>query len=179
MGVSPRLLGLIAAAVAFAIDQGNKLWMLDVFHIEDRPRIVVLPFLDIVMAWNKGISYSLLKADTPAGRWILLGLSLAITAIFALLLWRSKGRVASIGLGLIIGAALANALDRFIHGAVADFYHFHTPFSLGPLSNYVFNLADVAIVAGVGLLLYDSLFTGEAAEPAPGAGSSGAPKIRR
>jgi signal peptidase II len=74
----------------------------------------------------------------------------------------------AIGLGLIIGAALANALDRVMYGAVADFYHFHTPFSLGPLSNYVFNLADVAIVAGVGLLLYDSLLVGEAKEPARG-----------
>ncbi len=164
MGVSPRLLGLIAAAAAFAIDQGNKLWMLDVFQIEDRPPTVVLPFLDIVMAWNKGISYSLLKTDTPAGRWILLGLSLGITLIFTVLLWRSKGRVGAAGLGLIVGAALANALDRFVHGAVADFYHFHTPFSLGPLSNYVFNLADVAIVAGVGLLLYESLFVGDTTE---------------
>jgi signal peptidase II len=166
MGVSPRQFGLIAAAAAFAIDQGNKFWMLDVFRIEERPPIKVLPFLDIVMAWNKGISYSLLRADTPEGRWILLGFSLAVTALFAVWLWRARGRAVAVGLGLIIGAALAHARDRFIHGAVADFYHFHTPFSLGPLSNYVFNLADVAIVAGVGFLLYDSFFAGDTVEPA-------------
>ena len=158
-----RTLGLIAGACAFAIDQGNKLWMLRVFGIEDRPPIKVLPVLDIVMAWNRGISYSLLRADTPMGRWIL-----AVTSIFAFWLWKAKSRPLAIGLGLIIGAALANALDRVMYGAVADFYHFHTPFSLGPLSNYVFNLADVAIVAGVGLLLYDSLLVGEAKEPARG-----------
>ena len=158
--MNPRLVGALTALAALAVDQGNKLWMLRVFRIEDRPPIHVLPVLDIVMAWNRGVSYSLLRADTPAGRWTLLALSLAITGIFAVWLWRSRGRVASAGLGLIIGAALANALDRFAYGAVADFYHFHTPFSLGPLSNYVFNLADVAIVAGVGLLLYDSLVRG-------------------
>ena len=65
-----RTLGLIAGVCAFAIDQGNKLWMLRVFGIEDRPPIKVLPVLDIVMAWNRGISYSLLRADTPAGRWV-------------------------------------------------------------------------------------------------------------
>jgi signal peptidase II len=167
--VSPRSLGLIFAATAFAIDQGNKYWMLDVFRIEDRAPIPVFPFLDIVMAWNKGISYSLFRADTEIARWILLGLSLVVTAVFVVWLWRARGRIVGAGLGLIIGAALANALDRFVHGAVADFYHFHTPFSLGPLSNYVFNLADVAIVAGVGLLLYDSLFVGDAIEPARGA----------
>ena len=163
-----RTLGLIAGACAFAIDQGNKLWMLRFFGIEDRPPIKVLPVLDIVMAWNRGISYSLLRADTPTGRWILAALSLAVTSIFAFWLWKAKSRPLAIGLGLIIGAALANALDRVMYGAVADFYHFHTPFSLGPLSNYVFNLADVAIVAGVGLLLYDSLLVGEAKEPARG-----------
>jgi signal peptidase II len=169
VGVSPRWLGLIAGAAAFAIDQGNKYWMLDVFRIEERPPIKVLPFLDIVMAWNKGISYSLFRADSDVGRWVLLALSLAITAFFAVWLWRARGKAVAVGLGLIIGAALANALDRFVHGAVADFYHFHTPFSLGPLSNYVFNLADVAIVAGVLLLLYDSFFVGDANKAAPGA----------
>jgi signal peptidase II len=166
LGVSPRLAGAIAAIAAFAIDQGNKWWMLDVFRIEDRPPIHVLPVLDLVLAWNRGISYSLLRADTPEGRWILLAFSLAITALFAVWLWRAGGLVTGAGLGLIIGAALANALDRWRHGAVADFYHFHTPFSLGPLSNYVFNLADVAIVAGVCLLLYNSAFAGGAGSDA-------------
>jgi signal peptidase II len=166
--VKAPTLGLVAAACAFAIDQGNKLWMLRVFGIEDRPPIKVLPVLDIVMAWNRGISYSLLRADTPAGRWILAALSLAVTSVFVFWLWKAKSRPMAVGLGLIIGAALANALDRMMYGAVADFYHFHTPFSLGPLSNYVFNLADVAIVAGVGLILYDSLLVGETKEPASG-----------
>ncbi len=166
--MSPRLVGVIAALAAFAIDQADKLWMLRVFRIEDRPPIVVTPFLDIVMAWNTGISYSLLRADTPQGRWLLLALTLVVTGFFAAWLWRAQGRATAAGLGLIIGAALANALDRFVYGAVADFFHFHTPISLGPLSNYVFNLADVAIVAGVSLLLYDSLLLGDRKSRAQG-----------
>ncbi len=165
--MSPRLAGLAAALCAFAVDQGNKFWMIDVFDIENRQPIHVLPVLDIVMAWNPGVSYGLLRADAPLGRWLLLGFTLLVTAFFAYWLRSAKTRAAAVGLGLIIGAALANAFDRLVHGAVADFYHFHTPFSLGPLSNYVFNLADAAIVAGVGLLLYDSFYAKAAGAPDP------------
>ncbi len=163
MGVTfttPRRLGVVAAALAFAIDQANKYWMIDIFDIAQRQPINVLPVLDIVMVWNKGVSYGRLRADTDLGRWLLLGFMLVVTGVFAVWMWKTPGRVGAAGLGLIVGAALANALDRFAHGAVADFYYFHTPFPLGPLSNYVFNLADVAIVAGVGLLLYETFLTG-------------------
>ena len=166
MGVTPRWLGLIAAGAAFAIDQGNKFWMLEAFRIEDMPPIKVLPFLDIVMVWNPGISYGLFRADAPAGRWTLLAVTLLVTMFFSVWLWRSRAQLTAVGLGLIVGAALANAFDRFMYGAVADFYHFHTPFSLGPLSNYVFNLADVAIVAGVALLLYESIANTDQSDPA-------------
>jgi signal peptidase II len=71
-------------------------------------------------------------------------------------LWRARGLVAALGFGCLIGGALGNAADRLVHGAVADFLYFHTPVSLGPLSNYVFNLADAAIFVGVVLLVYDA-----------------------
>ena len=160
---SPRILGLITAFAMLVIDQGHKFWMLDVYDISSKQPVSVLPWLDLVMAWNNGISYSLLRADSPAGRYALLALTLGATLLLAVWMWRAPNRVATFGLGLIVGGALGNAYDRFTYGAVADFFHFH----VGSFSWYVFNLADVGIVAGVGLLLYESFFIKEkAAEPA-------------
>jgi signal peptidase II len=154
MGLSPRLLGFLVAAITLAVDQGHKIWMLDVFDIAARQPVALTPFLDLVMAWNPGISYSLLSAETPEGRFALLALSLAATALLGVWLWRAPDRLTTVGLGLVVGGALGNAYDRFAYGAVADFFHFH----LGGFHWYIFNLADVAIVAGVGLLLYESFF---------------------
>lgn len=158
----PRLTGLIAATAMLILDQAHKIWMLEYFGIGGRAPIHVLPVLDIVLVWNNGISYSLLRADTPLGRMALLAFALAAVAVLAVWLWRCRRGMTGVALGLIIGGALGNARDRWSYGAVADFFHFFTPFPLGPLSNYVFNLADVGIVAGVGLLLYESVFLREA-----------------
>lgn len=154
---TPRILGLITAFAMLVIDQGHKFWMLDVYDISSKQPVSVLPFLDLVMAWNNGISYSLLRADSPAGRYGLLALTLAATLLLSVWMWRSHNRIAALGLGLIVGGALGNAYDRFTYGAVADFFHFH----VGDFSWYVFNLADVGIVAGVALLLYESFFIKE------------------
>lgn len=152
--MSPRILGFLVAAVTLAVDQGHKIWMLDVFDIAARQPVALTPFLDLVMAWNPGISYSLLSAETPEGRFALLAISLIATAALSVWLWRAPDRLTTVGLGLIVGGALGNAYDRFAYGAVADFFHFH----VGGFHWYIFNLADVAIVAGVGLLLYESFF---------------------
>jgi len=150
--MNPRLFGAATAAAAFVIDQGYKLWMLKIFDIELRQPVHLAPFFDVILAWNTGISYSLLSAETPAGRDRLLAMTLVATLVLALWLWRTRDMMTAGGLGLIVGGALGNALDRFHYGAVADFFHFH----IGSFSWYVFNLADVAIVAGVALLLYES-----------------------
>ncbi len=157
MGLSPRRLGFLVAAITLAVDQGHKIWMLDVFDIAARQPVALTPFLDLVMAWNPGISYSLLSAETPEGRLALLALSLGATLLLGVWLWRAQRRITTIGLGLIVGGALGNAWDRFAYGAVADFFHFH----VGGFHWYIFNLADVAIVAGVCLLLYESLVMAE------------------
>ena len=115
----------------------------------------VTPFLRIVLAFNPGISYSLFSVQSPAGRWALLGLTLAATAALALWLWRAPDGLTASGLGLIVGGALGNGVDRLIYGAVADFLNFR----LGSFSPFgVFNLADTAIFAGVGLLLYRTFY---------------------
>jgi signal peptidase II len=148
-----RAIGIAAALCALALDQLHKTWALFVFDIAARQPVHVTPFFDMILAWNRGISYSLFPADSDRGRYVLLALTLAATVFLALWLWRSKSGLTSLALGLLVGGALGNALDRALYGAVADFFLFH----IGRFSWYVFNLADVAIVAGVGLLLYESL----------------------
>ncbi len=152
IGLSARQFGALTAAVTLLIDQTHKIWMIDVFQIANRGRVEVTPFLDLVMAWNTGVSYSLFRAESDLGRYALLAVALLATLALGVWLWRSEKWPLALGLGMIIGGALGNAYDRWAYGAVADFFYFH----LGSFSWYVFNVADVAIVAGVGLLLYDS-----------------------
>lgn len=156
--LGPRALGAIIALIALALDQGSKLWLIFVFGIENRQPVVLAPFFDLVMAWNPGISYSLFRADSDAGRYGLLALQLGATLLLSAWLWRTASRLTAVGLGLLVGSALGNAYDRFAYGAVADFFHFH----VGTFSWYVFNIADVGIVAGVAVLLYESFFVGDA-----------------
>jgi signal peptidase II len=150
-------LGLAIAVVVFAVDQIHKWWMLGPFDIAARQPVTVAPFLDLVLAWNHGISYGWFAQESDAGRWALIGLSLVVT--LGLWLWLAQARraVAAVALGLVIGGALGNSMDRVVHGAVADFFLFH---GFG-FSWYVFNIADSAIVAGVILLLYESLGEGK------------------
>ena len=157
MRAQARLLGAAAAGLCFAADQISKFWLIEVFGIAGRQPIRLTPFLDVVMAWNRGVSYSMFSADGPLGRLALLGLAVLATGFLGIWLWRTTDRTTAIGLGLIIGGALGNALDRFSYGEVADFFYFHTTLPVGPLANYVFNIADCGIVAGVALLLYESL----------------------
>ena len=163
----PRLLGLIAASLTLLADQSHKLWMLNVFDITARQPVRVGPYLDLVMAWNPGISYSLLSAETEIGRWALLGLALAATLALGVWLWRAPDWASGLGLGFVVGGALGNAYDRYAYGKVADFFLLHLDTERwGRINWYVFNLADVAIVAGVIALLYDS-FLGPTAVKTP------------
>jgi signal peptidase II len=150
--------------MACALDQAAKLWLLRVYDIGAKGAVRVGPFFDLVLTWNKGISYGLFQQDGPFGQWALL----ALKAVAVVLLWiwlaRATSRLSALALGLIIGGAIGNAIDRLAYGAVADFVHFHVTTATWSFSWYVFNLADVAIVAGVIGLLYESLFGGRAAK---------------
>ncbi|HMF06936.1 MAG TPA: signal peptidase II [Methylocella sp.] len=154
MAVSPRLLGLLATLAALIADQANKLWLIFVYGIEARQPIRLTPFFDVIYKKNTGISYSLLQAQTGVQRLSLLAFIIGATAFLGVWLWKARTKIAGLGLGLIVGGALGNLYDRLAYGFVTDFYHFH----LGSFSWYVFNVADVFIVLGVGLLVYDSLF---------------------
>lgn len=141
---------LAVAALVFGLDQTHKWWMLHVFAIGERGAVPVLPFFDVVMVWNRGISYGLFPSHDQAP---VIAVGLAVSAGLWLWACRTSRSLVAAALALIIGGALSNILDRLARGAVADFFHFH----VGDFSWYVFNLADVAVVAGVALLLYDSL----------------------
>jgi len=145
--------GLIMAAFTFALDQAHKWLMITYFGFLEGDLVRATPFLDLVLVWNKGISYGLFAQDTRLGRVILLVIALVTCLILAIWLARAANRPVALALGAIIGGALGNALDRLVYGAVADFFSLH---AFGYYW-YVFNIADVAIVAGVIGLLYDSL----------------------
>ncbi len=157
------LTGLAAALATAALDQASKLWLLDVFRLGERGRVVIAPVLDLQLTWNAGISYGLLQ-QTGLGRWILLAVSVA--AVLLLLVWlaRAHSRLGALALGLIIGGAIGNAIDRFAYGAVADFVLFHIGTAASRIDWYVFNLADCAIVVGVAGLLYEALIAPRAAK---------------
>jgi signal peptidase II len=147
-------LGLTTATLVAAIDQAHKWWMLGHYAIESRGRVAVLPFLDLIYVKNLGVSYGLFLQEGDAGQWLLAGF--AILAAAAMAVWLARGitnRLVAASVGLVIGGAVSNAIDRLILGGVADFFSLH---AFG-FYWYVFNIADTAIVAGVVGLLYDSL----------------------
>ena len=147
--------GMVAYAVAAAVvvlDQLSKWWVLNAIHLADHSPTRVLPFFQLTMVWNPGVSFGLLRADTGIGRWLLVIFALAI--VIALGLWarRATRPLAGVALGLILGGALGNNLiDRVRFGAVADFLDFHALYF-----PWVFNIADSGITIGVALLLLDS-----------------------
>jgi len=157
-------LGVIFALATCAIDQAVKVWLLQVYGLAQKGIVALTPFLDLVLTWNTGISYGLFPQESDLGRWLLLAAKLV--AVLALWIWLARARTAltAVSLGLIIGGAFGNAVDRLAYGAVADFVLFHITTASFNFTWYVFNLADAAIVAGVAGLLYESFAPGHAAK---------------
>jgi signal peptidase II len=149
--------GLIAAVISLVADQASKLWLVDVFDLAHRGAVRVTPFFDLVFERNIGISFGWFQNDSPATQFALMAVK--AVAVIALVVWMTRSRtlLATIALGMIIGGAIGNAIDRLVYGAVVDFALFHVQIGEKTINWYVFNLADVAIVAGVMALLYDSL----------------------
>jgi signal peptidase II len=148
-----RRLGAAVAIITLALDQASKLYLLFGYDLPLNEPLVVFPFLELLVLWNRGISYGLFQQDTEIGRWALLAISLAAAVGLSIWMARTPSRLLAVALGLIVGGAVGNAIDRVAYGAVFDFVHFH----VGSFSWYVFNVADAAIVAGVVGLVYDSL----------------------
>ncbi|WP_025898105.1 signal peptidase II [Sneathiella glossodoripedis] len=146
---------MILAFVALVIDQVFKLYMVEV--MADYPfGIEVTSFFRLVMVWNSGVSFGMFAGGATT-RWILIGVSSLVSlALFVWLLKASRKFLAT-GLGLVLGGAIGNIVDRIHYGRVADFFDFDLIFMRWP----AFNIADMAIVGGVLILMVDSLFFDE------------------
>jgi signal peptidase II len=161
--------GIIAAIAVLILDQASKLWLLFVFDIAHRGAMRVTPFFDLVLAWNVGISFGWFQNDSQIAQISLMVIKAVAVIVLAIWMARSRTSIATLALGLIIGGAVGNGIDRFAYGAVVDFALFHLQIGGNTYNWYVFNLADVAIVAGVAALLYDS-FLGVAPQKRPDPG---------
>lgn len=147
--------GLITALVILVADQVSKWWILDVYRLPLRGSVEILPFFNLTMVWNRGVSFGLLAADGDLGRWLLVAFTLAVAGAVVWWLRSAEGWRMTLALGGILGGALGNIIDRVRFGAVADFVHLHA----GGYSFYIFNVADAAISVGVALLFLDAMLT--------------------
>lgn len=156
-GMTPlRRFGVALAVLVLVVDQASKLWLLFGARLAEEGPFQLASFLEIVLAWNRGISYGLFQQSTDLGRWLLVAISFLAPIWLGRWMWRSPDRLTVASLALIIGGALGNGIDRAVYGAVVDFVHFH----VGSFSWYIFNVADAAIVVGVAGLLYESFRPG-------------------
>ena len=152
-----REIGAIAAVLALIADQGSKLFLLygaGFAHMAPGSAIPVLPFFNLVMVWNPGISYGLFPASSWLGTAVLVVFSVAAVVGLGWWLWLTTSLSLAIGIGLVIGGAIGNNLiDRVVYGRVADFFHFY---AFG-YDWYVFNVADIAITLGAVAIIYEVL----------------------
>jgi len=148
--------GWASALAVLVADQVTKWWILGLFSDAERPYFEITPFFNIVLAWNSGISFGMFGDSGAYGPTILIVLTLVITGVLAVWLLRAESRLMAVSLGLIIGGAIGNVIDRFRFGAVTDFLDMHVLGYHWP----AFNVADSAIVIGAGALIWESLFVG-------------------
>ena len=147
----------LLALIVLLVDQASKYWVTDILHLAERGSIAVLPVFSLTFVGNVGVSMGLLQAGSEVARWGLTLLTAAIAGIVAVWIRREANRSDAMALGLVLGGALGNILDRVRYGYVVDFLHFFW----GPYSFWVFNVADAAISLGVIMLLARALFAGQ------------------
>jgi signal peptidase II len=148
-------LGALVAVLTLAADQASKnflLYGLNFKELGPAARVEIAPFFDLVLVWNRGISYGLFQAGSIWGTIALTVFSLAAVGLLAFWLSRAERQILALGLGFVIGGAIGNVVDRVLYGAVVDFFHFY---AFGR-DWYVFNVADAAITVGVVFLLWDA-----------------------
>lgn len=153
---APQQLALGLAAAVIIADQASKAWLYRYLTESGRRVVEVLPFINLVTVWNYGVSFGMFNTGSSAGAWAFVGLALAIVVALAIWAARSVRLLPAVALGLVIGGALGNVIDRLRLGAVFDFLDVHAAGWHWP----AFNVADSAITVGVILLLLDSLFGG-------------------
>ena len=156
-------IGAGLAAVVVALDQATKIAMLGRLG-DDSPPKPLLPFLDLNLRLNRGVSFSFFAQQSKLGVDLLIAFTLAVTAALIVWLLRTRSLLAALAIGAIIGGAIGNVADRFAYGAVVDFLDLH---AFGR-HFFVFNFADAAINVGVALLLIEAAW-GQGAAKGDGA----------
>jgi len=150
------------AALVIVLDQISKYWIVNVFRLPAKGSVLVGGPFSLSMVWNRGVSFGLLRAEVDLARWGLVVFSVGVAVLLAVWARKITRPILTLGVGLIMGGAIGNAIDRARFGAVADFLDFHALYF-----PWVFNVADSAITLGVVLLLADSFL-----RPAPRATST-------
>ncbi|MEX0693961.1 MAG: signal peptidase II [Rhodospirillales bacterium] len=149
----PAAIGALIAVVVLILDQASKFWIL--YDVMQPPKVIeVTPFFNIVLAWNRGVSFGMFNNLGDFGPYLLTGLAVVIILVLAFWLWRANSRLSAVSLALIIGGAVGNVIDRLQYGAVVDFLDFHGFGYHWP----AFNVADSAICVGATMLVLESLF---------------------
>lgn len=158
--MTPRHWGLGVALLVLVADQASKDWLLGL--LRDHPQgIVLTPFFNLVMVWNRGVSFGLFNSgDDDLQRWLLIAVTAAIALGLLIWLWRAATVYLTVALGLVVGGAVGNIVDRIRLGAVADFFDLHVAGWHWP----AFNIADAGIVVGVVLLVLEQVFARPAAK---------------
>jgi signal peptidase II len=146
-------LGVIIAVFAMLIDQLHKFYMIEIFDMPSKGTIQVTSFFNLVMVWNKGISFGMFQ-NFEKSNYFFLGFSSIIVLLIFYMLSKSANKIESVAFGLVIGGALGNIIDRIRYNAVADFFDFHVANKHWP----AFNIADSCVFCGAALLIIASLF---------------------
>lgn len=154
-------LGFGLALLVFLADQASKYWVTHVLDLRSRGSVPVLPVFSLTWVENTGVSMGLFRADSDGGRWALVAATAAIALGVTVWILRERSRWDVVALGLVLGGALGNIVDRVRFGYVVDFLHF---FWEGH-HFYVFNVADAAISVGVAMLLAGALFARDTRQP--------------
>lgn len=152
--VNPRW-GWALAGTVLVLDQITKILILGLFSTSVQA-IEVLPFFNLVMAWNRGISFGMFGGLGDWGPWVLVALAVVISIVLARWMMKAENQLTLVSLGLIIGGAVGNVIDRVRFGAVVDFLDVHVLGYHWP----AFNVADSAITVGAAILILESLFSG-------------------
>ncbi len=147
--------GLLVSGLLLLADQVSKWWVLNILKLQDIGTMEILPFLNFTMVWNYGISMGLPLGES-LGKWGIVILTAGISAWLLNWLRTTDRKLEGWGLAIILGGAIGNIIDRFVHGAVVDFIHLYA----FDYNFYVFNVADSAITVGVVILLIDGLLEG-------------------
>ena len=152
----------LLAAVVIVLDQASKFWILNVFDLPAKVSVPVAGPFHLTFVWNRGVSFGLLRADVDLTRWALAAFSIIVAIFLAVWVRNANRRLMAVALGLVIGGAIGNVVDRIRFGAVADFLDFSRLWF-----PWIFNVADSAISVGIALLLLDMLLQDRAKAPAP------------